>query len=434
MNTKTTYRIGAADDSDIVIKQPTVSKTHCELRWTDQGWQLRDLDSTNGTFVDGKRLTEPCFVTGQNQIRLGRDVAVTLPPEPTSKSAATTSIVPSAIDEQEIIASKLPIGIIVAGVGGVASLILLFVAFIVSAGSNKPIDSASVAENNPSGSMGSRSSSTNEPGVNSAVGNDSAAKVMKEETASSQAMVASPYWAIIIESADGKSQRLLGTAVAIESNRLLALASIAEAIEEVKDAFPTMILTQAQQPNVRIKPSQILIHPNFKKALVQVAEFETQLNEKIKGVESMAEPTVEESLDWSGKLEDILYSLSKSDVACITTDARLDKFLPLAANSKSENVAIHDLFGYPMIVPSPVITNNLSNYYLEGKASLRLDTQAKNPVLFAETRDLAGIPLVSMICVDSQSQVIGLCVKEEPVQGVGDPQRCQISSIEVFWK
>ena len=117
MNTKTTYRIGAAVDSDIVIKQPTVSKNHCELRWTVQGWQLRDLDSTNGTFVEGKRLTEPCFVTGQNQIRLGRDVSVTLPPAPTSELAATTSIVPSAIDEQEIIASKLPIGMIVAVVG-----------------------------------------------------------------------------------------------------------------------------------------------------------------------------------------------------------------------------------------------------------------------------------------------------------------------------
>jgi hypothetical protein len=56
------------------------------------------------------------------------------------------------------------------------------------------------------------------------VGDNSAAKVMKEETASSQALVASPYWAIIIETADDKSQRLLGTAVAVESNRLLALA------------------------------------------------------------------------------------------------------------------------------------------------------------------------------------------------------------------
>ena len=224
MNTKITYRIGAAVDSDIVIKQPTVSKNHCELRWTDQGWQLRDVDSTNGTFVDGKRLTEPCFVNGQNQISLGRDVSVTLPPAPTSKSAATTSIVPSAIDEQEIIASKLPIGMIVAVVGGVASLLFLFVAFIFSAGSNKPNDRTSVAENNPSESTGSRSSSTDEPGAKSMVGDNSAAKVMKEETASSQAMVASPYWAIIIESADGKSQRLLGTAVAVESNRLLALA------------------------------------------------------------------------------------------------------------------------------------------------------------------------------------------------------------------
>jgi hypothetical protein len=215
---------------------------------------------------------------------------------------------------------------------------------------------------------------------------------------------------------------------------LVALASIAEAIEEVKDAFPKMFLTQMQQPNVRLLPSQILIHPNFKQTLAQLSEFETQLNEKIKSVEAMSEPSVEESLEWSGKLEDIMFSLAKSDLACFTTDVKLKKFLPFVSNPSTLSAESCEISGYPMIVPSPIITNNLQSYFVNGKASVQMATKAKTPALFCESRDFSSIPLVSMICINQQSQIVGLCVKEEPVQGIGDPQRCQISSIEVFWR
>ena len=151
-------------------------------------------------------------------------------------------------------------------------------------------------------------------------------------------------------------------------------------------------------------------------------------------VESMSEPSIQESLEWSGKLEDIMFELAKSDFACITTATPLKKFSTLATSTTSQGSESGAICGYPMIVPSPIITDNLKTFLLDGKASFRLDSKTKTPALYVETRDFPGIPLISMVCLNQKSQVIGICVKEEPVQGVGDPKRCQISGIEVFWK
>lgn len=135
MNPKTTYRIGAADDCDIVIKQPTVSKYHCELRWTQQGWQLHDLNSTNGSFVDGKRVTEPCGVTSAQSITLGRDVPLKLPASPITKPVATTASAPFSIPSKPTSmaarkATKRPSVALVACAGGVVAVLLLLVSMI----------------------------------------------------------------------------------------------------------------------------------------------------------------------------------------------------------------------------------------------------------------------------------------------------------------
>lgn len=46
-------RIGRADDCDLVLAHPSVSRTHAELRDGGKDWLLVDLGSKNGSFVDG---------------------------------------------------------------------------------------------------------------------------------------------------------------------------------------------------------------------------------------------------------------------------------------------------------------------------------------------------------------------------------------------
>ena len=59
-----TLVVGRADDCDLPIADPTVSRRHAELDATDAGLRLRDLGSTNGTFVDGRRVTEAVALPG----------------------------------------------------------------------------------------------------------------------------------------------------------------------------------------------------------------------------------------------------------------------------------------------------------------------------------------------------------------------------------
>ncbi len=51
-------RIGTGAGNDLVLTDPTVSRAHLEVEPSPLGPLLRDLDSTNGTFVDGNRVKE----------------------------------------------------------------------------------------------------------------------------------------------------------------------------------------------------------------------------------------------------------------------------------------------------------------------------------------------------------------------------------------
>lgn len=51
-------RVGKADDNDLVIPDETVSRHHFEIVRDIRGFLLRDLDSTNGTRLDGAAIRE----------------------------------------------------------------------------------------------------------------------------------------------------------------------------------------------------------------------------------------------------------------------------------------------------------------------------------------------------------------------------------------
>src|SRR5688572_5351449 len=51
-------RIGKSDENDILLPEETVSRVHCEIVRDPKGYLLRDLGSTNGTFLDGAEIRE----------------------------------------------------------------------------------------------------------------------------------------------------------------------------------------------------------------------------------------------------------------------------------------------------------------------------------------------------------------------------------------
>ena len=57
-------RIGKAPDNDLVLADDTVSRHHCELTRAADGVHVRDLGSTNGTKVQGTRVSEAVVQPG----------------------------------------------------------------------------------------------------------------------------------------------------------------------------------------------------------------------------------------------------------------------------------------------------------------------------------------------------------------------------------
>lgn len=59
-------RLGRGDDNDFVINHQSISTHHCELHVSDAGVLLKDLGSTNGTFVDRTPVKEFQICNGQH--------------------------------------------------------------------------------------------------------------------------------------------------------------------------------------------------------------------------------------------------------------------------------------------------------------------------------------------------------------------------------
>jgi pSer/pThr/pTyr-binding forkhead associated (FHA) protein/CheY-like chemotaxis protein len=62
--------IGWKSDNHIRIKEPSISGHHASLRFVDGSYHLKDLDSTNKTFVNGKLITE-CILKDGDDISFG---------------------------------------------------------------------------------------------------------------------------------------------------------------------------------------------------------------------------------------------------------------------------------------------------------------------------------------------------------------------------
>ena len=48
--------IGRDETADFVLPEPTVSRRHAEIRSVDEGWEIADLGSRLGTWLNGKKI------------------------------------------------------------------------------------------------------------------------------------------------------------------------------------------------------------------------------------------------------------------------------------------------------------------------------------------------------------------------------------------
>jgi len=96
--------IGRVEDNTFQIAEPSVSSHHCEVLLRGSDVLIRDLNSTNGTFINGEKVTEKVIKPGQI-LRLGQ-IELRLeadgPSAPAKKSLDQTLVMQRGVSLDEL--------------------------------------------------------------------------------------------------------------------------------------------------------------------------------------------------------------------------------------------------------------------------------------------------------------------------------------------
>lgn len=71
--------IGRAGDNDFQLGDDFASSTHARLFRRGSEWFIEDMDSRNGTFVNGTRIDQPERVSVGTDIKMGRTIVRLMP-------------------------------------------------------------------------------------------------------------------------------------------------------------------------------------------------------------------------------------------------------------------------------------------------------------------------------------------------------------------
>src|SRR6516165_12277016 len=91
--------IGRVEDNTFQIAEPSVSSHHCEILLRGNDVVVRDLNSTNGTFINGEKIIESPLKPGQilrlGQIEMRLETGEGGAPVPSGAAASTPTPSPS---------------------------------------------------------------------------------------------------------------------------------------------------------------------------------------------------------------------------------------------------------------------------------------------------------------------------------------------------
>ena len=96
--------IGRVEDNTFQIAEPSVSSHHCEVVLKGNEVLVRDLNSTNGTFINGEKITESVIKPGQI-LRLGQiemRLETDAPAAPSKKQVDQTMVMQRGVSMTEL--------------------------------------------------------------------------------------------------------------------------------------------------------------------------------------------------------------------------------------------------------------------------------------------------------------------------------------------
>ncbi|HSY09976.1 MAG TPA: FHA domain-containing protein [Candidatus Dormibacteraeota bacterium] len=112
--------IGRVEDNTFEIADPSVSSHHCEVHLQGGEFLIRDLNSTNGSFINGEKIAEKVLKPGQvlrlGQVELKLEVegaAATpspAPAVPAKKTVDSTMVMPRGVSLSDLESGGRPTG------------------------------------------------------------------------------------------------------------------------------------------------------------------------------------------------------------------------------------------------------------------------------------------------------------------------------------
>src|SRR5712692_252100 len=90
--------VGRVDENDICLPKGNISKKHTKIVVKDGKIIVLDLKSTNGTYVNGKKLAGPQVISPTDKVYIGDFI---LNVEPTDMEAGAEDLPPAEEEEEE---------------------------------------------------------------------------------------------------------------------------------------------------------------------------------------------------------------------------------------------------------------------------------------------------------------------------------------------
>jgi predicted component of type VI protein secretion system len=94
--------VGRLSDNDVQLDEASVSSHHAEIELGESGAVLRDLESTNGTFLNGEQVTGEVAIQDGDEVYFGGVRSVYMPAMP---EAPAETAPPSATPELAVAAT-----------------------------------------------------------------------------------------------------------------------------------------------------------------------------------------------------------------------------------------------------------------------------------------------------------------------------------------
>lgn len=94
--------IGRDGANDIIIDHPLASRRHARFERTSEGFFIRDLESTNGTFLNQERVEGAALLHNQDQVIIADTVIIFQDPEATVKGILPPELLRAVREELRV--------------------------------------------------------------------------------------------------------------------------------------------------------------------------------------------------------------------------------------------------------------------------------------------------------------------------------------------